>query len=74
MDMANDEEVRDRMRDQMWTGQVLPRFREAGMADVHVDAAMRMFNAGFETGWECHKGFLVKNFIAETQRRKVHLA
>jgi hypothetical protein len=74
MDMENDEKIRDKMRDDLWRSQVLPKFRKTSLSDMQIDTAMKMFNAGFETGWESHKAHLVKQFIVENQKQKVHLA
>jgi len=74
MDMENDEKFRSKMCDELWRSQVLPKFREAAMSDVQTDAARKMFNAGFESGWESHKAHLTKQFIVENQKQKVHLA
>lgn len=72
--MENDEKIRNKMRDEMWRSQVLPKFREAAMSDAQIDAAMKMFNAGFESGWDSHKAHLLTQFIVENQKQKVHLA
>jgi hypothetical protein len=74
MDMENDEKVRGKMRDELWRSQVLPKFRQAALSAPQIDAAMKMFNAGFESGWEAHKAHLTKQFIVENQRQKVNLA
>lgn len=74
MDMENDEKVRDKMRDELWRSQVLPKFREAGMSAPQIDAAMKMFYAGFESGWDSHEAHLTKQFIVKNQKQKVHLA
>lgn len=74
MDMENDEKFRNKMRDELWRTHLLPKFREAAMSDAQTDAAMKMFNAGFENGWESHKAHLTKQFIVENQKKKVHLA
>ncbi len=74
MDMEDDDKIRTKMRDELWASKVLPKFREAKMSEVHIDAANRMFNAGFESGWESHKAHLVKQFVVENQKQKVHLA
>lgn len=74
MDMENDEKFRNKMRDELWRSQVLPKFRKAAMSDAQTSAAMNMFNAGFESGWESHKAHLTKQFIVENQKQKVNLA
>lgn len=73
MNIENDEKYRNHMRDDLWRDQVLPKFREAAMSEVQTEAAKRMFNAGFESGWESHKAHLVKQFVAENSKQKVQL-
>lgn len=74
MGMENDDRFRDSMCDDLWRDQVLPRFRQAGMSAPQIDAARKMFRSGFESGWDSHKAHLVKQFVAENQKQKVHLA
>jgi hypothetical protein len=74
MGMDKDELFRDSACDELWRTQVLPRFRQAAMSAPQIDAARKMFRAGFESGWDSHQAHLTKQFIAEHQKKKVHLA
>jgi hypothetical protein len=74
MDLNNDDAIRDKMVAELWVTQVLPKFTAAGLGAPQINAAKKMFIAGFEAGWESHKAHLVKQFIAENQKQKVHLA
>jgi hypothetical protein len=72
--MDNDDHLRDDIRARAWNEELLPKFRKAGLNAQQIDAANSMFTAGFETGWETHKAHLLKQYIAENQKQKVHLA
>jgi hypothetical protein len=72
--MNNEDRFRNESCQKIWAAQVLPKFREAGLSAEQIDAAQKMFRAGFDAGWESLKAFQMQEFIRENQKQKVHLA
>lgn len=72
--MMDEEKAKNEQRDRLWHSQVLPKFTNAGLVEAQIHAAKNMFYAGFDAGWDSHRAMLLKEFIAENQKQKVHLA